>query len=141
MKTHIVFWLFTLCCIGEAYGQNVVRYSYDNAGNRIKKEIVLTRGSVASDDEKPGSYSDRIDGHDIRIYPNPTRGNLVINISNIDSDNQVSITLFSIEGKLMRKAKVDSGQAHMDIGNERNGIYLMQISIDESSTTWKIVKE
>ena len=48
-KYLLLFVLF--CCIGTLYGQNVVKYSYDNAGNRTKREIVFTR-SEAMEDEK-----------------------------------------------------------------------------------------
>ena len=41
----------------------------------------------------------------------------------------------------MRRAEVNAGQAFMDIRDEQNGIYLMQINIDENSTIWKIFKE
>ena len=131
----------SLCYLWAAYGQDVIRYSYDNAGNRIKREIALSRASEAKDDKNPESYSDRIEEHGIRIYPNPTKGDLVINISNIDTENQVTVILYNIEGKLMRRAEVNAGQAFMDIRDEQNGIYLMQINIDENSTIWKIFKE
>ena len=131
----------SLCYLWAAYGQDVIRYSYDNAGNRIKREIDLSRASEEKDDKNPESYSDRIEEHEIRIYPNPTKGDLVINISNIDTENQVTVILYNIEGKLMRRAEVNAGQAFMDIRDEQNGIYLMQINIDENSTIWKIFKE
>ena len=38
----------SLCYLWAAYGQDVIRYSYDNAGNRIKREIALSRAILLS---------------------------------------------------------------------------------------------
>lgn len=55
-KYLLLFVLF--CCIGTLYGQNVVKYSYDNAGNRTKREIVFTRSEAMEDEENVKSFSE-----------------------------------------------------------------------------------
>lgn len=123
------------CFCESVYGQNVVRYSYDATGNRIKKEIVLSKEKMNESDTDEQSYSDMLDKHDIQIYPNPTEGDLTINISNMNSSNQVSIMLYEVNGSLVKQQKVENGQTRMDIRDKVAGIYMMQINIDGKSTT------
>lgn len=129
------------CCIGALYGQNMVKYSYDNAGNRIKREIVFARSEAMEDEENGKSFSEMISEHEIQIHPNPTEGDLNVSISNISNDNQVVVTLYDISGKLLRKEDVATERVNIDINGAPNGIYIMQIMIDEKVTTWKIVKK
>lgn len=129
------------CFCESVHGQNVVRYSYDATGNRIKKEIVLSKEKMNESDTDEQSYSDMLDKHDIQIYPNPTEGDLTINISNMNSSNQVSIMLYEVNGSLVKQQKVENGQTRMDIRDKVAGIYMMQINIDGKSTTWKIIKK
>lgn len=138
-KYLLLFVLF--CCIGTLYGQNVVKYSYDNAGNRTKREIVFTRSEAMEDEENVKSFSEMVSEHEIQIYPNPTEGDLNVSISNISNDNQAAITLYDISGRLLKKEDTTTGRVNIDISGVANGIYIMQIMIDEKVTTWKIIKK
>ena len=59
--------------------QNKVAYAYDNAGNRIGREIVMQAQKAKASRQLPGtarlSFTDMLNEHDIKIYPNPTYGN------------------------------------------------------------------
>ena len=115
----------------------MVKYSYDNAGNRTKREIVFTRSEAMEDEEN----SEMVSEHEIQIYPNPTEGDLNVSISNISNDNQAAITLYDISGRLLKKEDATTGRVNIDISGVANGIYIMQIMIDEKVTTWKIIKK
>ena len=140
MKKYLLLPIL-FCCIGNLYGQNKIRYSYDNAGNRTKREIVLTRNEAMEDAGSVEPFSDMISEHEIQIYPNHTEGDLNINISNVRYDNQISITLYDMNGKLIRKENTATERVNINISDAPNGIYIMQIMIDEKVTTWKIVKK
>lgn len=51
-----------------------VKYSYDNAGNRIKREIVMKAKSFYKETSTTECFSEKLSDKDIRIYPNPTKG-------------------------------------------------------------------
>lgn len=140
MKKYLLLHIL-LCCIGNLYGQNKIRYSYDNAGNRTKREIVLTRNEVMEDAGSVEPFSDMISEHEIQIYPNPTGGDLNISISNVSYDNQISVALYDMNGKLIRKENTATERVNINISDAPNGIYIMQIMIDEKVTTWKIIKK
>lgn len=72
---------------------DTISYSYDNAGNRIKQEIVLdTRAN--SDNRETAPINIEIDKKSITIYPNPTRGLIKIEIQDDDFIDQCNFSLF-----------------------------------------------
>ena len=128
VKRLLLLFLFTSVFIGVS-AQNHIKYTYDKAGNRIKKEIVLNR-------------SDRMNERIIQIFPNPTKGNLLITVSG-DSENLTTghLTLFNFAGKMVVKTEITSTTTSLDISSEPNGIYIMQIELGDEKTSWKIIKE
>lgn len=83
--------LSTIFC--SSFGQNV-SYAYDEAGNRVKREIVLqTRAAEESTNE---SYSEMLNDRDIRIYPNPTEGQLTVEIT---GDGACRFDIYNISGQ------------------------------------------
>ncbi|EFA92861.1 hypothetical protein HMPREF0650_0333 [Hoylesella buccalis ATCC 35310] len=49
--------------------------------------------------------------------------------------------VYSIQGTQIFAFDVSSDNADVDISNQPNGVYLLQITINGQSTTWKIVKQ
>ena len=64
-----------LCISVDLYAQQSTSYHYDAAGNRIKREIIISKKqAVAAPKTKAPSYSDMLSDYQIRIAPNPTKG-------------------------------------------------------------------
>lgn len=124
------------------YGQTEVEYFYDNAGNRIAREIVLLQNSPQKNrSSEKKSYTDKLLEYTIRIYPNPTKGNLQIDILEANNETRGDINLYDLKGKLIDKANIDSGRIYFDLTTQPAGIYIMKIKIEDKSTSWKIIKE
>ena len=131
VKRLLLLFLFTSVFIGVS-AQNHIKYTYDKAGNRIKKEIVLTRSAFSNDSDNIKPFTDRMNERIIQIFPNPTKGNLLITVSG-DSENLTTghLTLFNFAGKMVVKTEITLS----------NGIYIMQIELGDEKTSWKIIKE
>lgn len=122
--------------------QKVV-FTYDNAGNRINREmIVITRGSedenLPDNDKDPAIPESRFKG-DIRIWPSPTEGELNIRISGEVPDG-FSWSLFSTDGKLVREGHCPVSSARTDISRYPKGVYVMTVTISNERYTIKILK-
>lgn len=65
-----------------------VKYSYDNAGNRIKREIVMKAKSSYKETSRTECFSEMLSDKDIRIYPNPTKGRLKIEIAGYENSDR-----------------------------------------------------
>ena len=141
VKRLLLLFLFTSVFIGVS-AQNHIKYTYDKAGNRIKKEIVLTRSAFSNDSDNIKPFTDRMNERIIQIFPNPTKGNLLITVSG-DSENLTTghLTLFNFAGKMVVKTEITSTTTSLDISSEPNGIYIMQLELGDEKTSWKIIKE
>ena len=82
--------------------QTIVNYTYDAAGNRIKREIVLSRSMENT--EKP--LTETLSRQSISIYPNPTAGLLKISISGWETTDKCKFTIFSLKGALIQEIQV-----------------------------------
>lgn len=117
--------------------QTIVNYTYDAAGNRIKREIVLSRSMENT--EKP--LTETLSRKSISIYPNPTAGLLKISISGWETTDKCKFTIFSLKGALIQEIQVSSSVTEIDLSDESDGMYLLNIELNESKSAWKIIKK
>ena len=117
--------------------QTIVNYTYDAAGNRIKREIVLSRSMENT--EKP--LTETLSSKSISIYPNPTAGLLKISISGWETTDKCKFTIFSLKGALIQEIQVSSSVTEIDLSDESDGMYLLNIELNESKSAWKIIKK
>ena len=112
-----------------------MQYNYDDAGNRIKKEIDLNPGQL----RKKSSLNDQLSGQIIKIYPNPTTETIKVEVDSL-SDQNTTIALYDINGRLVLE------QAALDLVNEvnlsqfANGKYILRFRNGEEISNWVIIK-
>lgn len=129
-----------------------IYYGYDAAGNRTSKSITLSKTlkkmakpetdemfeneAFAIDFDEP--QIDVVDKREIKIYPNPTKGVLRVDIPEVDNGN---IAIYDLKGTLICSVFNLTKSNNIDLSDVANGIYIMQITIGAETTTWQIVKE
>ena len=123
-----------------AFSQSKLHYSYDNAGNRIKREIVVKTKSLP-DESDPEYYSEMLSEKNIRIYPNPTEGHLKVEIVGWNNSDRGIIQLFNAVGQLILNEQVSSSFTELDISSRTNGFYVLHITLNGKETSWKIIKK
>ena len=119
-----------------------VVYSYDAAGNRISahRQILYSpQRSTGVDEIK--SYNDSLSNARITIYPNPTEGDLRIDITGIDNFERSEVTIHSSNGTVLNKISPLTASNEVDMTTYEDGIYLFVIRINDETTTWKIIKK
>lgn len=136
----------------EIYGRGCFKmvYGFDNTGNRTSRTIVMTvvgRKSEAVFDstdnreEKREKFTDVLEGSSISIYPNPTRGVLVVQITHLTSDKSVSIILYDLSGRVVVRKERVMEHTLIDISGQPMGTYILKIFNDNKTTEWKIIKQ
>lgn len=131
--------LFSFLLIGHPL-RSQVTYAYDKAGNRIARIITLTRSNTVNDSVLP-PQSEMLGEMEIKIYPNPTRGQLRVEIGGLPENAEGSVAVYSMSGKLMYNQAVRSAFTEIDISGRPAGTYILKIVAAGKVTTWKIVKE
>lgn len=121
------------------FGQDKVRYTYDSSGNRTKKEVIILTQSSQTKSEKV--LQEVVSEREIKIYPNPTKGLLKIEIPDVENITSGEAVIYNMSGQLILKKKLSSKQTEVDLSSRPKGVYILHISIDKEKTVWKIIKE
>lgn len=147
MKTLKTYTTFLLLAISPfvAKAQNTVGYTYDAAGNRIKRLIVLTMQQTPQDstqqEQVKRSYNDRISKTHVRIYPNPTQGALKVEVLGLEGTDNCLLRIFNANGQQITSTRTTSAVSTLDLSSQPNGVYFLRISIGDNESTWKIIKK
>lgn len=152
MKTLIYSMLFfTALFIGvqaNTFAQTThyhYHFSYDGSGNRERRIYVGTalknatlENTLTFDEEEP--IVENIGLGQVKIYPNPTKGNLIVEIPEMEIE-EIRVLVFSLQGKqLICKNVMPNIRLQLDLSDLPSGIYLMKIISGGESLDWKIIK-
>jgi hypothetical protein len=91
---------------------------------------------VMSDD---AGIQDLINNGTLSIYPNPTKGELIIKTSMIETP--FDITILDAQGKIIMSERCDSDLKEMNISSLEAGIYFVRVNNDSMNKTVRIVKQ
>ena len=133
--------LAAVCTVSRA---DRIIYSYDSGGNRTnrQKEIIYgPRGGAQDSTRQSPSYHDALSMVNITIYPNPTDGDLTIEITGTDDFQGSTITIYGMNGGILYYTDAVSNRNMIDLRTWPDGVYLMVIRMDSESSSWKIIKK
>jgi hypothetical protein len=74
------------------------------------------------------------------IYPNPSKGLIKIDISNIPLNSITEMKLYDLSGLEKSSKRNFESHSEIDISQLKDGIYILRIKINEKIFDWKIVK-
>ena len=110
--------------------------------------IVLTQGFQQATDSGSVSIKEIQVTANYKLYPNPTTNGAKLEITTLNLDAEVSILLYSKEGKLLstQKLNLTSGvksSANIDLNGKAKGVYFVKIFDSKSklSKTLRVVKQ
>jgi hypothetical protein len=124
----------------------VYKYTYNDSGNRTKRErdVIQLKSNVISDvseyNLEQEILEEKFNGFDIKIFPNPTKGNITVSINELE-DKAARIMVFNSLGRLITDIEFTSLKTTFSLYDQPSGIYILKIWIDDFTTEWKIIKE
>jgi hypothetical protein len=122
-----------------ALGQTTVGFTYDNAGNRITRQIVTLKSTTLTD--SVSITRETMGEKNIMLYPNPTGGILIMNISHLKADEKVIIQVTDMTGHILIRKVQNCTNFEIDLTAHPKGFYLLTAVIGKERKEWKIVKE
>lgn len=143
--------IIVLICTGlsqfpDSFCQTVT-YTYDDVGNMIVRGVIslksaqTDKGSLnAQEDDEfiDKTFTDKV----VRIYPNPTRGFLEIEIPyNQDELPIIKITVTDLSGRVIIDKMAEQGRTSIDLSNSPNGVYLLTLKKGTVVSVWKVIKQ
>ena len=143
--------------VGNSFCQKI-NFTYDRNGNRLTRSIEVTKmKSVVSfpvsnpkslkstvEAKVSSESTEKLQGEDqeisMVIYPNPNKGILKINISNLPLNSTNELKLYDLSGIELLSSRNFESYLEIDISGYKDGIYILRIKINEKITDWKIIK-
>ncbi len=118
-------------------------YTYSIPGNYTA--CLITYDSQGCLDTSCTSFTilatgvNKIISSEVLIAPNPSNNGL-FNIDFGNTNNQSSITIHNVIGKIVFTKEIDGNtKQHIDLSNQTNGVYFVTIKNDKESITKKII--
>ncbi len=121
-----------------------VLYTYDAAGNRISRQYLVTANKSASDVESEEPQEFKLDkDSDILLYPNPTSGILNFEVTNQEMYKyaEVKVKIYSVNGSLIMEDEYKSTNFTVDISEQVNGTYLLDLEVNGKKQHFTIIKQ
>jgi hypothetical protein len=119
--------------------QSKIYFKYDGSGNRKLRTIDMTKSAtITAQDE--GALDSRLGDQEIRIYPNPTKGLLKIDMPEMVS-SKVTIQIFDSRGNLLISKVARETENQLDLSGYPGGLYILLIRTPDDRQEWKIIKE
>ena len=134
----IVIAMLTVIFPANQVASQVIRFTYDDSGNRIKREPVTVENVNAKEkDMQRFLTKERLDGR-ITVTPDNNLGKINIDIKDNTLSGPYSISLYAMAGYIVCETTELSDRSDIDISNLPNGLYVLVISQNGKSNAWKI---
>ena len=143
-----------------------IGYTYDENGNRVSRTLIVEElqarsvyfpsfysvnpNSSVPEQALAGATEDELiaeletipeEGEVTTfIYPNPNKGLIKIDISNMPLNSKSEIRLYDLYGTELKIVKNIERHTEIDISQFRDGIYILRIKINERLFDWKVIK-
>ena len=155
MKTKILITLTVLIINVPAFSQNYT-FVYDDAGNRTYRCITLSPpskaafqdtsfvdGEIIEEEETPEEQKlyDKLGSFNLVVYPNPTKGEVVVQISGEENFGKVAYKVFDRLGREILSGAKSSNILQINLSGQKTGAYFLRVVINSKEKSWKIVKE
>jgi hypothetical protein len=129
------------------------QYTYDASGNRLSRAVINMKStggesifdqdtrSLRDDFEPREQLDDEISGMKVILYPNPTRGELVLQIMQLSSPATGSITVIDLNGKMIYQTLQIEEYNDIDLENIPAGEYILKLVMNQQEQVYKILKK
>lgn len=145
MKVHIfIFFLLSVIATESRAQTRNVQFTYDNAGNRTGRAIVLAQApqirNVVSDSVQTEIYTDLFAEYQLRVYPNPTEGELKIELCGLPDGENYHLLISNTSGTVIINRMTSDNPTIADLTTFPAGIYVMRIQYKDYAKDFKIIR-
>lgn len=99
-----------------------------NANEKVQEDSL--KGKTISGDEDIITH----------VYPNPNKGLLKVDITNMPLNSINEMRLYDLSGLELTVIRNFDSHSEIDISQFHDGIYILRIKIDERVFDWKVIK-
>ena len=139
---HLLFFLIA-CTSSYAQSNQAIVMKDDANGNRTDKEVItLTQTRSLSGTQDEEIFENEFIGEkEIRVYPNPTKGQLQIKIIGTSTNLPKTVTLIGMNGSVLIRKSASDNEYTLDLSSLSSGMYILSIHMEDMKKEFKIIKE
>lgn len=139
---HLLFFLIA-CTSSYAQSNQAIVMKYDANGNRTNKKVItLTQTRSLSGTQDEEIFENEFIGEkEIRVYPNPTKGQLQIKIIGTSTNLPKTVTLIGMNGLVLIRKSASDNEYTLDLSSLSSGMYILSIHMEDMKKEFKIIKE
>ncbi len=131
-------------CSLQAQGTYEISYDYDEAGNRLRRRLIPVpiAKPTAENKKKSSPIEESWGERKITVYPNPTKGNLSINVEEADNEKNYQYYLYSSTGQLLMQGDFQNNGRHaIPLDGYKPGVYYLNLYDKDKKLNFKILKQ
>jgi hypothetical protein len=81
----------------------------------------------------------------VNLYPNPANSGLVVNVTNLDRNADITVSVLGIDGRLMQRSQITNGEDNkrieLNVESLASGYYMVHVQNGDNSATMPLIKE
>lgn len=141
-KKRFVFLSAVLAVFVAMNAQNRVQFAYDQAGNRVKRELVITHNarSAKKAATREEAFFEDLGERTVKISSNGS-GIIKITVLHMHTEDEGNVAVYSLGGSEVLNRSLSSVETLVDISDKPKGVYILKVTLNGKVTTWKITKK
>lgn len=146
VKSILTAIIVFIASVGFSQSSLQREYLYDASGNRICRRVLelpanILRNTSQPVEEVPSAYfQEQVCSYSCKIYPNPTSGQIQLNIEDLTTSFQGKAELYNANGVFLRNFRISESHSIFDLSEFPPGIYILKLTINKKTEEWKIIK-
>ena len=126
----------------KTQAQQKYQYSYDANGNRVTRTLVpMFKSTKSNSNTEAVSYEEKMADMKVTIYPNPTQGELKVDVANMPTNAKGYIVITDMQGRLLYQTTNITSSNNINLSSQTAGNYIMRVVVDDKNKEWMIVKQ
>lgn len=166
MKYYLPLLILFFLTVTVSAQVSEIHFAYDESGNRISRSIGQKENVYENSAEEPKMNEKSFESDDnpsvktgvsdtdsttknekrddelsreVQVYPNPTKGEVIVGLGHLDIDN-TALKIIRLSGELIYHNPAPENMNRIDLSAEPPGMYIIQITNDDITYEWKIIK-
>lgn len=141
MKTITLLILWTAAVVAFAQSPIPIEISYDDAGNRIVRKVLdMSKSAKVLGQGDSTYFTDQLQRVQMMVYPNPTQGRVYVELTGTSEIKKSMLRVFDSKGQKIYENSGSGSSLEVDFSKYPAGYYIVELTVNEERTTWKVVK-
>ena len=120
----------------DAQSSSIILVGYDSPACYTSDSHILTGLPIRCLKDETASINENLNQQPMIVYPNPAK-----NIITIESNQNLEIEIFSVEGQKIKSFKLINNKTDIDVLDLASGVYIVNALTEKGIVTHKFIKE